>query len=91
MQVFCSLLVAYLHSLYDAKRPDWNEPSAWMPDTVLSYPFNISDAVITATVSDCASMGWVASTKVVDNTKFKLKVVSDTNNDTFTVNIHIKA
>lgn len=57
----------------------------------ISYPFNISDAVITATVSDCASMGWVASAKVVDNTKFKLKVVSDTNNDTFTVNIHIKA
>jgi phage minor structural protein len=57
----------------------------------VTYPFNISDAVITATVNDCTSVGWVAKAKAVDNTKMHLQVVSNTNNDTMTVHIHVKA
>jgi hypothetical protein len=60
-------------------------------DVDVTYPFNISDAVITATVNDCTSVGWVAKAKAVDNTKMHLQVVSNTNNDTMTVHIHVKA
>lgn len=57
----------------------------------ITYPFNITDAIIDATMDTCgANIGWIAQAKATANTGGTLTIVRDGNTGTMTVNIHIK-
>lgn len=57
----------------------------------VSYPFNITDAVITATLNYCGgNVGWISTANAYDNTQTSLTVVRNGNSGTLTVNINVK-
>lgn len=57
----------------------------------VSYPFNITDAIINATVNYCGgNVGWVSTANAYDNTQTSITVVRNGNSGTITVNIHVK-
>lgn len=57
----------------------------------LSYPFNVTDAIIEATMDTCgANIGWIAQAKASSVTGGSLAIVRDGNTGTITVNVHIK-
>lgn len=59
-------------------------------DIDVSYPFNIADAVIEATLDDSGDIGWVASAKAVNATKSNVTIIRQGNTGTMTVNILVK-
>ena len=55
------------------------------------YPFNVTDAIINATMDTCdANIGWIAQAKATAVTGGSLVIVRDGNTGTMTINIHIK-
>lgn len=60
-------------------------------DASITYPFNIDNAIITATMDTCGSnIGWIAQAKASSSTGGALVIVRDGNTGTMTINVHIK-
>lgn len=60
-------------------------------NTRVAYPFNITDAIINATVNYCGgNVGWVSTANAYDNTQTSITVVRNGNSGTLTINIHVK-
>ena len=60
-------------------------------NTRVPYPFNITDAIINATVNYCGgNVGWVSTANAYDNTQTSITVVRNGNSGTLTINIHVK-
>ena len=60
-------------------------------DASITYPFNISNAIITATMDTCGSdIGWIAQAKASSSSGGALTIVRDGNSGTMTINVHIK-
>ncbi len=56
----------------------------------ITYPFNITDAIINATMDTCdINIGWIAQAKATASTGGSLVIVRDGDTGTITVNIHI--
>jgi phage minor structural protein len=57
----------------------------------MTYPFNVTDAIINATIDTCDSnIGWIAQAKATATSGGSLVIVRDGNTGTITVNVHIK-
>lgn len=59
-------------------------------DIEVAYPFDISNAVINATINDSGDIGWIASANATDETKTTLSIVRETDTGTITINILVK-
>lgn len=60
-------------------------------ETSLTYPFNVTDAIIEATMDTCSSnIGWVAQAKESSATTCALTIVRDGNTGTMTINVLVK-
>lgn len=60
-------------------------------NTRVLYPFNITDAIINATVNYCGgNVGWVSTANAIDNTQTSITVVRNGNSGALTINIHVK-
>lgn len=59
-------------------------------DASLVYPFNISNAIIEATMDTCgADTGWIAQAKATSNAGGSLTIVRSGDTGTITVNVHV--
>ena len=59
-------------------------------DIEVAYPFDISNAVINATINDSGDIGWIAGANATDETKTTLSIVRETDTGTITINILVK-
>ena len=60
-------------------------------NTRVPYPFNIADAIITATMNYCGgNVGWVSTANAYDNTQTSITIVRNGNAGTLTVNINVR-
>lgn len=59
-------------------------------DIEVAYPFDISNAVINATINDSGDIGWIAGANATDETKTTLSIVRQTDTGTITINILVK-
>lgn len=78
----------------DASNITWN---AYMStglvygNTRISYPFNITDAIINATLDYAGgSVGWVSTAHALDNTQTSVTMVRNGQTGTMTISLHIK-
>lgn len=78
----------------DASNITWN---AYMStglvygSTRISYPFNITDAIINATLDYAGgSVGWVSTAHALDNTQTSVTMVRNGQTGTMTISLHIK-
>lgn len=78
----------------DASNITWN---AYMStglvygNTRISYPFNITDAIINATLDYAGgSVGWVSTAHALDATQTSVTMVRNGQTGTMTINLHIK-
>jgi phage minor structural protein len=57
----------------------------------VTYPFNVTDAIINATMDTCdINIGWIAQAKATAITGGSLVIVRDGDTGTITINVHIK-
>ena len=60
-------------------------------NTRVPYPFNITDAIINATLNYCGgNVGWVSTANAYDNTQTSVTIVRNGNSGALTINIHVK-
>ena len=60
-------------------------------DASFTYPFNVTDAIIEATMDTCGSnIGWVAQAKATAVTGGSLTIVRDGSTGSMTINVHVK-
>lgn len=59
-------------------------------ETSLTYPFNVTDAIINATMDTCnINIGWIAQAKATAVTGATLTIVRDGDTGTMTINVHV--
>ena len=59
-------------------------------ETSLTYPFNVTDAIINATMDTCnINIGWIAQAKATAVTGATLSIVRDGDTGTMTINVHV--
>ena len=56
----------------------------------VSYPFTISNAVVTASMNDSGDIGWISSAKAEDTSKARLTIVRQGNSGTMTINVFVR-
>ena len=60
-------------------------------EKAITYPFNVTDAIINATIDTCGSdIGWIAQAKATANTGATLTIVREGSTGSMTINVHVK-
>ena len=68
--------------------PTWSAFGAYYKGSAdVTYPFNIANAVISATLEDCPDVGWIANVDAVDNTKTNISVVREGNTGSVSISL----
>lgn len=82
---------AWFKASIDSSTVTWSSLSSLHHgDASIVYPFNISNAIIEATMDTCGSdVGWIAQAKATSNAGATLTIVRDGNTGTMTINVHV--
>ena len=59
-------------------------------DVDITFPFDINNALISASMESCSDVGWVASATTTDETGGTAKIIREGNTGDFTINIYVR-